>query len=128
MSDISHAFVNEKNNTYAKKELAMAYLNKISSLKGSCGIFHFANWLPFESKRDPISTLEVLELLADVIEGKTDRSDLHLRSEDIATAFVQILREADELNDSELLKQVIILQDKFLKIGLDQIEKLYEYN
>ncbi len=49
--------------------------------------------------------VEVLELLVDVIEGKTDKSDLHLRSEDIATTFVQRLREADELNDSGLLRR-----------------------
>jgi hypothetical protein len=126
MGEISAVFVKEKNRSLVSKELALLYLQKVQEVKGSCGLFHFLEWLPFEAKRDPISAMEILETLAKVIEEKPDRSELHLHKEGITSAFMQILREADEYNDPELLQRIIVLQDKFLMMGLDYIETLYE--
>ena len=126
MSKVSNAFVKEKNPVTLSRDLAVMYLQKTVQVKGGCGFFHFLDWLPFEAHRDPISALEILEALASAVEDKEDRSSVYLHREGIASSFMRILREADELDDPRLLQRVIVVQDRFLRMGLDQIEALYK--
>ena len=63
---------------------------------------------------------------SNTVEDKGDRLSVYLHRAGIASSFIQILREADELDDPKLLQRVIVVQDRFLRMGLDQIEALYK--
>jgi hypothetical protein len=108
------------------KELAIKYLQAVAKVDGSCDLFHFARWLPLHSRDNPLSALEVLEELANAVEASSDNSSLHLRAGELSAAFMEVLREADEVDDAELIRRVVSLQDRFLRLNVGKIHVLYE--
>jgi hypothetical protein len=70
--------------------------------------------------------LEIIELLADVIDTNEDRSNVYAHSEYLVSTIFEILREADERDDPELIRRIINIQDRFLSMGLHGIEDLYQ--
>ncbi len=84
-----------------------------------------SKWITSSARRDPRSTLQLLEKLAAKLE-EFDRHRIWMDDEAIAAAMLEILREADESNDADLIHRAIALQDRFLALGLRSAEKMLE--
>ncbi len=63
-----------------------------------------------------------------LVESFARTDDLHLymaESESFICALTEMLREANESSDEELIKRVLDLQDRFIDLGVSGIENVY---
>ena len=79
-------------------------------------------WLASAARRDPIATLPLLERLAVKLDESLDRS-AYFNGEPLISALLEILREADDSDDRELVARAIALQDRFVGLGFSAVWK-----
>lgn len=84
-----------------------------------------AKWLSVESVRDPLGALIVLEELAVYIQKHQTKGRLFSGGE-LVSALNATLREADERDDAALIQRVIDLQDKFLQVGVTEVDAMLD--
>jgi hypothetical protein len=122
--EIESCFDKEADRGLIRHELALAFLNAPSAFTSDHDIHDFLEWLSREARRDPLFTLDVAEMLAEKIETKM-RSHQIWHTQPLITALNEILREADETDDPELIQRAINLQDRFLRLDIYGIEELF---
>jgi hypothetical protein len=83
------------------------------------------DWLATAACRDPIATLPLLESLAIKLNELQDKNAF-FDGEPLIAALLEVLREADESDDRNLLARSIALQDRFLGLGLSGVEEMLE--
>jgi hypothetical protein len=121
---IENCFDKEATRGLIRHELALAFLHALSTSTSDHDIHDFLEWLSHEARRDPLFTLDVAEILAEKLETKM-RSHQIWHTQPLITALNEILREADETDDPELIKRAINLQDRFLRLDIHGIEELF---
>lgn len=124
ISEIESCFGKEANRGLIQHELALAFLNSLSVSKAKHEIHNFLEWLSYEARRIPLFTLDVAEMLAEKLETQMQSYQIW-DTKPLITALNEILREADETDDSELIKRAINLQDRFLRLDIYGIEELF---
>jgi hypothetical protein len=107
-------------------ELVFSYLKALPKVVGNPGIFNFHRWLHAQAKNDPLQNLEYLEAMAGAYEKCGEDTRLYGSREDIPIVLREILIEADEADDPDLINRVISVQDRLMKTGFDGISKLYD--
>lgn len=122
--EVGSCFDKEANRGLIRHELALAFLNALSASITDHDIRDFLEWLSHEARRDPLFTLDLAEILAEKLETKM-RSHQIWHTQPLITALNEILREADETDDPELIKRAINLQDRFLRLDIYGIEELF---
>jgi hypothetical protein len=122
--EIESCFDKEANRGLIRHELALALLHALSASTVGYDIHDFLEWLSYEARRNPVVTLGVAEILAETLETKM-RSHQIWHTQPLITALNEILREADETDDPELIKRAINLQDRFLRLDIYGIEELF---
>nr|WP_321513163.1 AAA family ATPase [uncultured Pseudodesulfovibrio sp.] len=108
------------------RDLVFSYLKALPKVSGSPGIFSFHRWLHAQAKNDPIQNLEYLEAMADTYEECGADTRLYGAREDIPIVLREILIEADETDDPDLISRVVNVQDRLMQTGFDGISKLYD--
>ena len=116
-------FGEEANRGLLRRELALAFLDATSAFAGKCDVSDLLEWLGYEARRDPLSALGVAEVFAEKLEKEMNPHQLW-RTQALIAALNEILREADETDDPELIQRAICLQDRFLKLDVSGIEEL----
>ena len=119
---IEDCFNHKKNKAAIKLNLAQTFLQKLPSVTNGIHISCFLEWLAVEAYRNPQSVLDLVESLAMKIEG--EQQPWYGDSKSLITMLNAILREADELDDPELIQKAISLQDRFLKLDLRGMEDM----
>lgn len=122
VKEVGKCFGEEADKKLIRIELALAFLNTLSVLAGTWGIHDFLEWLGYEARRNPLSALEVAEVLVEKLEEIEQHQIWH--TEPLIVALNEILREADETDDPKLIQRAIYLQDSFLKLNVRGIEEL----
>jgi ATPase family associated with various cellular activities (AAA) len=122
---IDGCFKEDSFRTLVTDELALAFLNAISDLTNEHDIHNFLEWLSHRARYDPLFALDLAEVLAEKIETKTQLQQIW-STEPLIAALNEILREADETDDANLIKRAVTLQDRFLRLDIHGIEKLLE--
>ncbi|WP_419780288.1 AAA family ATPase [Maridesulfovibrio sp.] len=107
-------------------ELVFSYLKALPKVPGSPGINSFYRWLSAQAKNDPLQNLEYLEVLADACESCVGDVRQYGSRNHIPIVLREILIEADEVDDPELINRVINVQDRLMQNGFDGISKLYD--
>jgi len=86
---------------------------------------YFIDWIEYQSRIDPMIALELCEsLLSKLLSFETKVRLWH--SEPLISALTTILREADESDDLELINRAVHVQDQFLLMGIDGMDKYLE--
>ena len=124
IGEIESCFIKEANRGFIRHELVIAFLKALSVSKAKTSIHNFLEWLSHEARRDPLFTLDVAEMLVEKLETKM-RSYQIWHTQPLLTALNEILREADETDNPELIKRAINLQDRFLRLDIYGIEELF---
>jgi hypothetical protein len=103
--------------------LAVAFINALPRMTRRL-IKHFLDWIGIESRRDPLSALDLLERLVEKMEQMPTELNVY-HTKPLIAALDEILREADETNDHTLISHAISLQDQFLKLDVGGIEEFF---
>jgi hypothetical protein len=120
--EIEKCFNREKNKGAIKQDLATAFLKALPSITNGNHIDYFLEWLSLEAHRSPLSVCDLVETLAKKIES--EQQLWFGDSKPLITMLNAILREADELDDPQLIQRAIALQDRFLRLDIHGMEEM----
>jgi hypothetical protein len=123
LQKIDQCFGEKANRGSLRFELARAFLETISAFAGKFYFHHFFDWLGWEAHRDPLSAMDLVEMLAEKLD--TEMKPYHIgHTQPLIAALKEILSEADETDDPNLIQRAISLQDRFLRLDIYGIEEL----
>jgi ATPase family associated with various cellular activities (AAA) len=122
---IGSCFKKDSSRMLISHELVLAFLNAISDSTNEYDIHGFLEWLSHKARHDPLFALNLTEILVEKIETKMKLHQIW-HTEPLIAALNEILREADEIDDVTLIKRAVDLQDRFLRLDINGIEKLLE--
>lgn len=120
---IDRCFEEENKRKFVQRELALSFLEALPASARGFDFHGFLEWLGYESRRNPLSTLELTEALAEKLET-TMNTNLLWHTEPLIVALNEILREADETDNPEIIQRAINLQDRFLRLDIRGMEDL----
>jgi hypothetical protein len=123
LGKIDRCFEEESKRACIRREFALAFLEALPASARDIDFDGFLEWLGYESRRNPLSALELTETLAAKFESRMNVS-LLWPTEPLIAALNEILREADETDDPKLIQRAINLQDSFLKLDMRGMEEL----
>lgn len=81
-------------------------------------------WAAHEASSDTLAVLGVLEQLADGFEDGRFRGLYGGR--ELVSALTVVLREADETDDPALIDRVVTLQDRLLRLGITDVDRMLD--
>lgn len=126
---IAFAFNDEGPGAHLTAEIALALISagerRQANTSGNGRFIRLsgvAKWVVLEALRDPLSALRVIEGLTQVFD-REGRMSLY-NADSLVAALSTVLREADEMDDRELLLRVLSVQDMLLRFGLSEVEEL----
>lgn len=85
-------------------------------------IFFFIDWIEYQSIINPMVALELCESLLIKLQSFGSNSNLW-HSKPLISALTKILREADEIDNKELINRVIRIQDHFLLLDIEGMDE-----
>ncbi|MEB3218379.1 MAG: ATP-binding protein [Nostocales cyanobacterium 94392] len=121
--EIGRCFKGEDKRNYITRELAFTFLEKLPASTSNNDLDGFLEWLGYESRRNPLSAMELTEVLVKKFET-TINAEIFWHTEPLIAALNEILREADERDEPQLIQRAISLQDRFLILGIHGMEEL----
>lgn len=122
--EIDLFFRESSNWAFIQHEFVLAFLDSISRSNERYSFWHFYGWICHQVNCNLLLGMETLELVLKSLEQENDRSDFAFgNTEPLIAALNEILREADERDDSDLIHRAIELQDCFLRLNVYGIEK-----
>jgi hypothetical protein len=81
-------------------------------------------WAAEEVRDDALGVLPVLEKLADALEAG-HRRGLH-GGRELVVALTAVMREADETDGPSLIARVVTLQDRLLRLGINDVDRILD--
>ena len=85
----------------------------------------FIDWIEYQATVNPILALELCECLLTKLQSFEYKPRLW-HSEPLISTLTTILREADEMDDLELINRAVRLQDQFLLMGIDGMDEYFK--
>jgi hypothetical protein len=82
-------------------------------------------WLATTARRDPFTALPLLEKLA-INLSAIEHPRLLFHTKPLIAALLEVLREADDSDDTQLIARAIALQDEYLTLGLSGMEEMLD--
>ena len=82
-------------------------------------------WASIYVMYDFLGVLEIFEVLLDRL-SQADEPVHFYRSDDLVVALKVMLQEADMSDDIELIDRILSLQDKFIGLGVGDIQEIQE--
>lgn len=120
---IDGCFEEERKRDYISPEFAFTFINAIKPPLKNAEFVGFLNWLGYKSRMKPLLILELMEALIEKFETGID-GNLLWPTQPLIIALNEVLREADETDEPELIQRAINLQDRFLKLDIQGMEEL----
>ena len=102
------------------------FFSTYQQLEGNAryGLFRFEKWLSAISQEEPLDALEMAEIYADYLKniGSTAKSF----SSDLSQLMTRLFAEAEEqeeVDEGDMIRRVVVLQDAMLAMGMIGMEK-----
>ncbi|MEW6220935.1 MAG: hypothetical protein AB1634_15575 [Thermodesulfobacteriota bacterium] len=105
--------------------LALAFVRALPSRDRGQNLSHFLEWLARHARHDPDSALVIAEKLAERLAAVAQPLMLW-PPKPLMAALVEILREADQMDDADRIRRAIALQDRFLALDVHGMEELLD--
>ena len=103
-------------------QLAHKYISAFEDAKGICERHWFYDWVSELSNNAPFLALQLCERLLSKIEES--ESQCHIwQGDKLISSAIRILREADLVDDPDLISRAILLQDQLLRLNLGDMSK-----
>lgn len=128
IGEVNRCFKKETKRACITREFAFTFLEAVPASARNIDFDGLLEWLGYESRRNPLSAMEFMEALAEKLQTTINVNSLW-RAEPLIVALNEILREADYMDNSQLIQRKLIqraikLQDCFLQLGLHGMEEL----
>jgi hypothetical protein len=122
---VDGAFRLEEKGKYINAETGELFINSLTLDDDKAPNMHFfIDWIEYQATIDPMTALELCEsLLCKLLSFESKPNLWH--SKPLISTLTKILREADEMDDLELINRAVRLQDQFLLMGIDGMEEYF---
>lgn len=84
----------------------------------------FIDWIEYQATINPMIALELCESLLSKLQSFESKPRLW-HSKPLISTLTTILREADEMDNLELINRAVRLQDQFLLMGMDGMDEYF---
>lgn len=125
LSSINQRLREEQVSADVGREVAEAFIAAIPDGTKYHELNGFIKWLSMAVGRDPIVWLEAMEQFAERLEAIGGNAG-SIYGKHVLKALLEILREADESDEPELIRRAIALQDRFLRLGIHGMDEMLE--
>lgn len=125
LSKAESAFGDDNVKPFISEEFALAFIRVFNAEGGRRDLFHFLEWISFVASANPLRVLCIIDALATKLESFDPPFELW-HTEPLISTLIAILKEADETDDPELIGQAIELQDRYLKLNLNDFESAFD--
>jgi hypothetical protein len=105
-------------------EVAEALVDSLEPADPVSKLHGLFRWIPNATRRDPKRALPLVEKIATKLTAE-DAAGIH-HDGGLASAVLDLLREADARDDPALISRVIAVQDRLLLVGFPGIEKMLD--
>nr|WP_319512023.1 AAA family ATPase [uncultured Draconibacterium sp.] len=123
---IDGAFRLDEKGKYINSETGKLFINFLTLDDDKIPRMHsFIDWIEYQAIINPLIALELSESLLSKLQSFESKSKFW-HSKPLISSLTKILREADEMNDLELINRAVHLQDQFLLMGIDGMEEYLE--
>ncbi|GET34908.1 hypothetical protein PbJCM13498_37710 [Prolixibacter bellariivorans] len=122
---IDGAFRLDEKGKYINVETGKLFINSLILDDDKEPQMHsFIDWIEYQAIIDPVVALELCESLLSKLQSFESQPRLW-HSKPLISTLTTILREADELDDLELINRAVHLQDQFLLMGIDGMNEYF---
>jgi len=116
--------LNEKGK-YINAETGKLFINSLTLDEDKAPNMHFLiDWIEYQTTINPMIALELCENLLSRLQSFESKPSLW-HSKPLISTLTTILREADEMDDLELINRAVRLQDQFLLMGIEGMEEYF---
>jgi hypothetical protein len=122
---VGHCFGSENDAMAIPAAFPLCFVQSLPPQGRGQYLHDFLRWLGEHARRDPRSALAITEVLGDRFEAM-EKPLLLWPKEPLVIALAEILREADQSDDQDLIRRAVQLQDRFLRLEIDGMEELLD--
>jgi hypothetical protein len=123
--EVDRAFRLDKKGKYINAEAGELFINSMTLDDEKAPNMHFfIDWIEYQATTNPMTALELCENLLCKLQSFESKPNLW-HSKPLISTLTKILREADEMDDLELISRAVRLQDQFLLMGIDGMEEYF---
>ena len=123
---IDRAFSLDEKGKYINAETGKLFINSLTLDEDKDPHIHsFIDWIEYQATINPMTALELCESLLSRLQSFESKPNLW-HSKPLISTLTTILREADEMDDLELINRAVRLQDQFLLMGIEGMEEYFE--
>ena len=127
LGDICSDIFSEENDPYVSISLIEKFMPIYCSEIEEIDFYYALIALNRRVRQDPEAILRILEIIVAQLESHKAGRD-YLAKNDVANILIEILRDADESDDSNYIHRAITIQDRFLRMDFLNLEEAYSMN
>ena len=122
---VDGAFRLDEKGKYVNPETGELFINSLTLDDDKAPNMHFfIDWIEYQATINPMIALELCESLLFRLQSLESKPNLW-HSKPLISTLTTILREADEMDDLELINRAVRLQDQFLLMGIEGMEEYF---
>ena len=122
---IEHSFAPKEHGSLLDREFALIFIDAIRPADQNLSLHDFLDWIGDLAGRDPVTALDTCERLT-IRLNELDSQHWIWHTEPLIAALSSILREADETDDSDLIRRAVRLQDQFLRMDIPGMDDYFK--
>uniref|UniRef100_UPI004055A11A AAA family ATPase n=1 Tax=Candidatus Electronema sp. TaxID=2698783 RepID=UPI004055A11A len=126
LSAVCNAFNLEKNGKLLDASFAVLFIRKMRVDINGHAHSDLFDWIAWFVQKDAAAGIEVCECLVEKLAESGAAVSQLWHSESLLSALKNILREADESDDADLINRAVRLQDQFLRMDIAGMEEFLE--
>ncbi len=124
--EIDGAFRLDEKGKYINSETGKLFINFLTLDDDKMPRMHFfIDWIEYQATINPMIALELCESLLSKLQAFEPKSR-YWHSKPLISTLTTILREADEMDDLDLIDRAVRLQDQFLMLGIEGMDEYFE--
>ncbi|HSN23034.1 MAG TPA: hypothetical protein VLS45_02500, partial [Methylomicrobium sp.] len=123
LSAVCNAFNLEKNGKLLDASFAVLFIRK---MRVDINKYNLFDWIAWFAQKNAGAAIEVCEYMVEKLAASGAAVSQLWHSEPLLSALKNILREADESDDAELINRAVRLQDQFLRMDIAGMEEFLE--
>jgi hypothetical protein len=122
---IARGFGSKRSEEYVDADLVRRFLAHPSDPDKPPRLWGVCNWLEMRALHDPLAALDICERLVETLQ-RLPALGFAVDPKPLASALLQILREADEMDDRKMIGRAIRVQDALLRAGVSEFDELLD--
>ncbi|TKG97196.1 ATP-binding protein [Puteibacter caeruleilacunae] len=125
-NEIDRAFRLDEKGKFINDVTGKLFINALNLDEDKSPKMHFfIEWIEYQATINPMTALEICESLLSKLQSCESKPRLW-HSKPLISTLTRVLREADEMDDPELINRAVRLQDQYLLLEIDGMDEYFD--